>query len=116
MNYNWLKIAPLPLEGKELIARNTVAQLAVQGKKLYLANLNGKYFSGEARCPHAGGPMDSGWLNEQGDIVCPLHRFCFNLETGQNTVGEGFSLQTYPIKQESDGFYIGFPVIKWWPW
>lgn len=116
MDYNWVKIAGNLPEGKELIARNTVAQLLVQGKKLYLANFNGSYYAGDARCPHAGGAMDRGWLNDNGQIVCPLHRFCFNLDNGHNTDGEGFSVQTYPIRKFPDGYYIGFPVRKWWFW
>jgi len=116
MQYKWFKIANLPSPGKPLIAQNTVASLSVNGRNLYLANLNGEYFAGEASCPHAGGAMDRGWLDENGYIVCPLHRFCFELNTGHNKNGEGFAIQTYPVREEEDGYYVGFPKIKWWPW
>ncbi|QQS27612.1 MAG: Rieske 2Fe-2S domain-containing protein [Sphingobacteriales bacterium] len=113
MQYKWFKIANLPSPGKPLIAQNTVASLSVNGRNLYLANLNGEYFAGEASCPHAGGAMDRGWLDENGYIVCPLHRFCFELNTGHNKNGEGFAIQTYPVREEEDGYYVGFPKIKW---
>ncbi len=116
MNYKWVKIAAIPSNGKPLIANNTVARLAIEGKVLYLANLNGQYYAGDARCPHAGGAIDKGWLDENGNIVCPLHRFCFDLQTGRNTQGEGFTVQTYPIEEKEDGYFIGFPITKWWPW
>ncbi|HRI28465.1 MAG TPA: Rieske 2Fe-2S domain-containing protein [Chitinophagales bacterium] len=115
-DYDWVKIAPLPDAGKELIARNTVARLEVAGKTLYLANYEGSYYAGNARCPHAGGALDKGRLSADGCVVCPLHRFCFNLQSGKEQTVEGFSVPVYPVKQADDGFYIGFPKNKWWFW
>ena len=34
------------------------------------------------RCPHAGGSLGSGWV-EEGAIVCPLHRWSFRLRDGR---------------------------------
>jgi nitrite reductase/ring-hydroxylating ferredoxin subunit len=29
------------------------------------------------RCPHRGGPLKSGFINADGEIVCPMHRGVF---------------------------------------
>ena len=33
-------------------------------------------------CPHAGGDLAQGWLDEQGCLVCPRHRWTFDLAAG----------------------------------
>lgn len=42
------------------------------------------------RCPHAGGSLGQGWV-EEGEVVCPLHRWRFRLRDGRCTTirGEG---------------------------
>ncbi|MGI4747846.1 MAG: DUF2231 domain-containing protein [Janthinobacterium lividum] len=39
-----------------------------------------------ARCSHAGGPLDQGWVLN-GTLVCPWHGSQYDLETGQPSVG-----------------------------
>ena len=39
-----------------------------------------------ARCAHAGGPLDQGWVVD-GTLVCPWHGSQFDLETGQPVTG-----------------------------
>ena len=39
-----------------------------------------------ARCSHAGGPLDQGWVLD-GALVCPWHGSRYDLETGQPTSG-----------------------------
>jgi nitrite reductase (NADH) small subunit len=47
-----------------------------------------------ARCPHENGPMDLGWI-EEGEAVCPLHRWRFKLTTGRCTTVRGESLHRF---------------------
>ena len=77
------------------------------GKKITMANQSGVLFAMAHKCPHAGGLLVEGRINQQGCIVCPLHRYSFHLKTGFNTSGEGFFLKTYPIEQRVDGIYVG---------
>lgn len=46
------------------------------------------------RCPHANGPMGRGWI-EEGEAVCPLHRWRFKLSTGRCTTVRGESLHRF---------------------
>jgi nitrite reductase (NADH) small subunit len=34
------------------------------------------------RCPHEGGSLGQGWV-EEGEVVCPLHRWRFKLADGR---------------------------------
>ena len=59
------------------------------------------------RCPHQGMSMDGCWV-EEGHIVCPVHRFAFDCETGR---GAGLYIEKYPIKTEYGEILLG--IEKW---
>jgi nitrite reductase/ring-hydroxylating ferredoxin subunit len=40
------------------------------------------------RCPHSGGSLGHGWI-EEGEVVCPLHRWRFRLSDGRCTTIRG---------------------------
>ena len=75
-------------------------------------------FSGEAwrafpaRCPHSGGPLGSGWVAD-GAVVCPWHRFAFDIETGQCR-NAGYAIRSYDVKIEDGRVWIAIPKKKWW--
>ena len=46
------------------------------------------------RCPHANGPMGRGWVDD-GEAVCPLHRWRFNLQTGRCVTAPDRSLHKF---------------------
>ncbi len=46
------------------------------------------------RCPHANGPMGRAWV-EDGEAICPLHRWRFNLQTGRCTTAPDRSLHKF---------------------
>ena len=82
--FNWVKIGNLPPDGQSVIPPGKVIKITVQGKELFFANQNGTYCAGASRCPHAGGLLHNGWLNEEGQLVCPFHRYCFDPVSGAN--------------------------------
>jgi len=64
-------------------------------------------FAFSATCPHAGAPLCEGWLDVQGRIICPLHKYRFDPANGRNVTGEGYKLKTYPIEIREGYIYIG---------
>ena len=56
--------------------------IVVQGKKIALFNVNGKFHAIDNTCTHAGGPLAMGEL--EGEVVtCPLHGAKFNVSSGE---------------------------------
>jgi len=47
-------------------------------------------------CPHAGGPLADGVI-ENGCAICPWHHWTFNLETGAMQ-GHNFGIKRYPSR------------------
>jgi 3-phenylpropionate/trans-cinnamate dioxygenase ferredoxin subunit len=58
-------------------------KVSADGKSILLANINGKVFAINDKCPHMGGSLSEGII-EDGAIVCPRHHARFDLATGKN--------------------------------
>ena len=87
---------------------NNMTELEVDGRKFTLAKWKDAYFAFASKCPHASGRMSQGYINPLGQVVCPLHRYCFDMKNGRNSSGEGYFLKTYPVEQRPEGIFIGF--------
>ena len=86
---------------------NNMCIAEANGKKITIAKQNNSLFAFAHKCPHASGIMAEGFINALGNVVCPLHRYTFNMQNGRNTSGEGYYLKTYLIEERADGVYIG---------
>jgi nitrite reductase (NADH) small subunit len=58
-----------------------VAEFVVGGRALCVANLDGSIAVLDGVCPHEGGPLGEGVI-EDGCIACPWHGYSFNPKTG----------------------------------
>lgn len=103
---HWVLVtdAPLSLDWPD----NQLLELEVDGKKITLAKFKDGYFAFAQKCPHASGRMAQGYINPLGQVVCPLHRYAFDMKNGRNTTGEGYFLKTYPVELRPNGLFIGF--------
>ncbi len=106
MKYKWYKVADLisDLNFKE----NDLAEIEVAGKKICMAKINNSVAACALKCPHAGGAMSEGFLDKNGNIVCPVHRYVFSFENGRDVSGEGYFLKIYPVEVNDTGVFIGF--------
>jgi nitrite reductase/ring-hydroxylating ferredoxin subunit len=102
--YNW-HIA----EGitADTLPENTMREAQAGEKVVGLLKKEDKVYAFAATCPHAGAPLCSGWLDAQGRVVCPLHKYRFDPANGRNTSGEGYKLRTYPVEIRDGNIYIG---------
>ena len=108
--YNWHKIADnineLPLQ------ENNLSEIEIKGKKICIGKNAESLFACINKCPHASGRLSDGFLDAQENIVCPVHRYRFNVKNGRNSSGEGYYLKTYLIETREDGVYIGMEENK----
>jgi len=102
---SWYKIADNI--GQIAWQDNRLSIVEVNGKKITLALYNDQCYAVAYKCPHASGIMADGFLDALGNVVCPLHRYKFNLQNGRNSSGEGYYLKTYAVETREDGIYVG---------
>ena len=82
-----------------------VMQVLAAGKKLCLIRDENRLYAVQNTCPHAGGILSGGWC-KHGQIVCPIHRYSYNLENGRGAAGQGDAIRTYAVEQRADGIYV----------
>lgn len=100
-NLRWYKIEEKIPEG------DFIRQIDLAGKKLCLLRNEGKIHLVQNMCPHAGGTLSGGWC-EHGKLICPIHRYAYDLENGRGAEGQGDYIDIYPLREETDGLYAGF--------
>jgi nitrite reductase/ring-hydroxylating ferredoxin subunit len=97
-------------------ASNSMVEMEIAGKKVCVVMHKDQLLACTQKCPHAGGKLVDGFIDAMGNIVCPLHRYKFNLENGRNVSGEGYFLKTFPIEIRNEGVFIGFEENNFLNW
>ncbi len=72
-------------------------------ERICISHTKDGFFAIQNECSHAGADLHKGFINEQNEIVCPLHSYCFELKTGKNTRGGAISLRIYKLEWRSNG-------------
>jgi nitrite reductase/ring-hydroxylating ferredoxin subunit len=104
--YKWHKIAASRDE-LFLIPAGRIFSTQVSNKNICITLFNEKLFAFASKCPHAGGYFEQGYVDAVGNVVCPVHRYKFNMSNGRNTSGEGYYLKTYPVEERPEGVFVG---------
>ena len=76
------------------IEEGRAVAVEVDGLRIAVFRDRGSFHALLGRCPHAGGAMGHGWV-EDGEAVCPLHRWRFRLATGRCSTMPGESLHKF---------------------
>ncbi len=104
----WIKLFNSIEEAESKLVLDTIFRVAIGHHRVCLfRNQSGiKAFNG--KCPHAGASLSDGFVNDLGEIVCPLHSYRFSLQDGREKSGHSCELIFYPIDGRTDGLYLGF--------
>jgi len=83
-----------------------IKKVNVGGRHLCLVNYKQEIFALGSKCPHAGYDLSRGWCSE-GKLICPIHRFSYDLATGKGSPGQNDFVESYRVKIEKGNVYIG---------
>ena len=103
----WIRVtdvANIPLrEGREVV---------IGTRTIAVFNLGDRYLAVDNRCPHKQGPLADGIVTG-ASVVCPLHAWRVNLETGaveRPTVGVGQCVRAYATRVDDGVICIEMPA------
>jgi len=74
--------------------------VVVDGKEILLTNIDGSYYAIANKCPHMGGSLVKGTL-EDGIITCPRHGSKFDVKTGRAVGGPKILFMKFNVKDDS---------------
>ena len=94
--------------GAVLPASGHAIRVTVDGREIAVFNLGDRVVATDARCTHAGGPLERGPLRG-GQVTCPLPGSVFDLSAGAVVRGPARQpLRTYPVRSVAQGLVIDF--------
>ncbi|MEO6980614.1 MAG: Rieske 2Fe-2S domain-containing protein [Mucilaginibacter sp.] len=96
-----------PVPDIQNIDKPFMKKVTIAGQSICVVGYEGKIFAVSAECPHQGFDLSQGWCENQ-KIICPMHGYSFDLQTGK---GASDYLETYPVKIENNVVSIGTKSI-----
>ena len=100
----WHRVDPVdvPAEGR-------VRSVTVDGRTVVLARCGARLSALENRCPHQGGPLGEGSI-ENGWLRCPWHGYDYDPPTGRPPEGFSDGVAAYEVDERADGVYVRIPA------
>ena len=77
----------------------------VDGQPIALFNVNGAFYALGAVCPHEGGPLQDGELDDD-TVICPWHGFDYSLKTGECVMDPALRVATFVVKTQGNDVFI----------
>lgn len=96
----WYKVA-----GPGELSEGTVKQVEAGTRAIILTRYDGKYGALDGQCPHQGGPLGEGTI-EDGWLRCPWHGRGFHPLTGGASHESHEGATAYPVEVREDGVYV----------
>jgi nitrite reductase [NAD(P)H] small subunit len=111
---HWIRVTPVenvpPREGRAVLIGDREIALFNLGPSAALGTRD-QFLATDNQCPHKGGPLCDGIVTGSS-VVCPLHAWKVDLETGQverPAHGKDHCVTTYPTRIEDGVVLIGLP-------
>ncbi len=76
------------------------------GEEVAIFCIDGSYYGCSARCPHAGGPLNQGFLDGT-TVSCPWHGWAFELDCVGKAPRDG--VERYRVVREGDDLFVELP-------
>jgi nitrite reductase/ring-hydroxylating ferredoxin subunit len=107
LSMQWVKIFSGLEEAQSRLQHDKPQLVIIHGTRVMLVQHQSKFYATQNACTHSGASLSDGSINYLGEIICPLHNYQFDLQTGRECNGRSADLKTFPIKINDTGFFIG---------
>jgi thiamine pyrophosphate-dependent acetolactate synthase large subunit-like protein/nitrite reductase/ring-hydroxylating ferredoxin subunit len=97
------------VDGDDVPAEGRVTSTVVDGRAVALTRCAGRLGALENRCPHQGGPVGEGSI-ENGWLRCPWHGYDYDPGTGKPPEGFTDAVTAYDVEEREDGAYVALPA------
>jgi thiamine pyrophosphate-dependent acetolactate synthase large subunit-like protein/nitrite reductase/ring-hydroxylating ferredoxin subunit len=102
---DWTKVLDL-----DELPEGRVKPVTCRHRTLCMTRHEGSYGALDNRCPHQGGPLGEGSI-ENGLLRCPWHGWDYDPISGK-APGYDDGVETYAVEERDDGVYVGLPKEK----
>jgi len=103
----WIQIFPTAAQARQRLTENKPQLVVVHGQRICLILQEDRFYAIQDSCTHSGESLSKGGINYLGEVICPGHGYCFSVRTGRESGERCHDLDTYLVKEDETGFYIG---------
>ena len=88
---------------ERMIPNLVIRKVKVKDRAIALTRIEDEFYALSSSCPHRGASLLEVTINGLGEVICPLHQYCFDLKIGQVKSGSSGKLEIFPSElSESD--------------
>lgn len=102
----WVKLFDSLAQAESAIELSKSIQFSIGDKKICLYRTKKGFFALADTCPHQGASLSQGHINAWNEVVCPLHSYKFNIQTGDETTGYGYKVKKYKVEIQNDALGV----------
>ena len=100
--------------GPDELPEGRVTTVAVGRRALAVTHYDGQYGCLDNACPHQGGPLGEGSI-ENGWLRCPWHGYDYSPLTGRPPAGFSDAPSCFQVETRTDGVYVSLPREREYP-
>jgi nitrite reductase/ring-hydroxylating ferredoxin subunit len=81
--------------------------MEVRRRKVLLMRVDDDVYAFQNACPHKAAPLHEGWFHTgRREIICPWHRYRFELGSGASVTNPKMVCRTFPVEIRDGGIYV----------
>jgi nitrite reductase/ring-hydroxylating ferredoxin subunit len=81
--------------------------MTIRQRKVLLMRVGDDFYAFQNACPHKAAPLDEGQLHTgRREIICPWHRYRFELETGASVTNQAMVCRHFPVEVRDGAVYV----------
>lgn len=92
----------------EMLPDSRIKKVKLGNREIGIVRLGERIFGFNAFCPHRGASLIQGRVHI-AELICPLHHYRFELQTGRNKSGDCADLETFTCHLSEKGLKITLP-------
>lgn len=101
----WYHVSGIELNGTPFIKK-----VNVSSKGIVIIGYEDSLYALGSTCPHAGAELSGGWCSD-GKLICPFHRYSYDLQTGKGSPGQNDYVDNYPVETRAGEVYVGIETF-----
>ena len=102
----WVRIFKSREDAESAIEEGKARRVVIGDHRIALARWKDEYYAIQDACPHSSAYLSQGWVNPRGEIICPLHNYCYDLKTGREYKEQSADASTWRTRMDTDGLFI----------
>lgn len=93
-------------EAEKALPDKKPKKLIINGRALCIVRLAGEIFVTDNICPHNKASLSGGWVNAYRELICPLHQYRYDLNTGRESASRCEDLETFKVRIDEKGVFL----------